>query len=178
MKGKIRYGNSVIQYSVIKSRRRKTSEIIVDGKSVVIRAPKDKPMSEIQKIVKRKGQWIFKKQLEFRNRPVQISRTKYTQKFLRTRVAFYSAKVGVVPRKVTVKKLQSRWGSATKNNEINLNTSLLKAPKDVIDYVVLHELCHLKIRSHSRAFWNLLNKFMPRYQEQKKWLEQNGQRIS
>lgn len=76
MKGNIRYGNSIIQYDIIKSARRKTSEIIVDKKGVVIRVPQSKSMYEIQKIVKEKGRWIFKKQLEFKNRPIMISSTK------------------------------------------------------------------------------------------------------
>jgi predicted metal-dependent hydrolase len=60
---------------------------------------------------------------------------------------------------------------------INLNEYLLKAPKGAIDYVILHEICHLKIRNHSHRFWELVQKFMPNYEENKKWLEVNSARI-
>lgn len=175
---KIRYGNSVIQYSVVKSKRRKTSEIIVDKKGVVIRTPFSKSNSEVRKIVEEKGKWIFKKQLEFGKR-ISITRRKfYSRKYITKRVNFYASKIGIFPQEVNIKKLKSRWGSATKDNVINLNENLLKAPKDVIDYVILHEICHLKIRNHSHHFWNFLNKFMSQYEKQKKWLEINGHRIS
>jgi len=135
-------------------------------------------MSEIQKIVKEKAQWIFKKQLEFKSRQVPIQKTKkYTKKFLLDRVSFYSKKVGVVPKKVIIKNMNTRWGSASKNNVINLNEYLLKAPQGAIDYVILHEICHLKIRNHSSHFWTLVKKFMPNYIENKKWLEVNSAKI-
>jgi predicted metal-dependent hydrolase len=54
------------------------------------------------------------------------------------------------------------------------NVNLLKAPADIIDYAVLHELCHFKIKQHSHRFWNLMHKFMPRYQEKINWLKVNG----
>ncbi|MGI0066682.1 MAG: hypothetical protein ACREAT_08010, partial [Nitrosotalea sp.] len=65
---KIKYGNSVIEYSVIKSKRRKTSQILVDWDEVIVRTPLTKNNSEVKKIVESKAQWIFKKQLEFKNR--------------------------------------------------------------------------------------------------------------
>lgn len=67
--------------------------------------------------------------------------------------------------------MSTRWGTATKDDVISLNTSLLSAPKKVIDYVILHEICHLKFRNHSNRFWKLVQKFMPNYIENKKWLE-------
>lgn len=179
MKGRVRYGNSVINYSVVKSRRRKTSQIVVDKNGVLVRTPLNKPDHEIEKIVDRKKQWIFKKQLEFGKRFTNSQKNKvYSKGIFKRRINYYASKIGVKPEKIIVKKLRSRWGSATKDGIINFNSSLLKAPKDVIDYVILHELCHLKIRNHSYRFWKLLSKLMPQYERQKKWLEINEQRIS
>jgi len=76
-----------------------------------------------------------------------------------------------------VKPLKTRWGSATKKGVVNLNLHLLKAPKDVIDYIIIHELCHLQIKNHSFRFWNLVRKFMPDYEEKKEWLEKNLKNI-
>lgn len=175
---KIKYGTSVIEYSVIKSRRRKTSQIMVDGEEVIVRTPLNKDNSEIKKIIQNKASWIFRKQLEFKKRmDVNFIPKKYTKKFLLNQVNSYAAKVGITPSKVNIKKMRTRWGSASKNNVINLNEYLLKAPKGAIDYVILHEICHLKIRNHSHRFWELVQKFMPNYKENRKWLESNSTRI-
>ena len=175
---KIKYGNTVIEYSLIKSKRRKTSQIMVDGYEVIVRTPLAKDNSEIKKIIQNKAQWIFKKQLEFRKRTdVHFVPKKYTKRFLLKQVNSYATKVGITPSKVNIKKMRTRWGSASKNNVINLNEHLLKAPKGAIDYVILHEICHLKIRNHSHRFWELVQKFMPNYEENRKWLEVNSARI-
>ena len=85
-----------------------------------------------------------------------------------------SIQLGVQPRQILIKYLKSRWGSATKDRVINLNVNLLKASEDVIDYVILHELCHLKIKEHSHHFWDLLHRFMPNYHDKINWLKVNG----
>ncbi len=175
---KIQFGNSVIEYSVIKSRRRKTSQIMVDKDEVIIRTPITKNNSEIKKIVENKAQWIFRKQLEFKKRAnVNYVPKKYTKQFLLKQVNSYAAKIGISPSKVNIKKMRTRWGSASKDNVINLNEHLLKAPKGAIDYVILHEICHLKVRNHSHRFWKLVQKFMPNYEKNRKWLEVNSARI-
>ena len=64
-----------------------------------------------------------------------------------------------------------------KGDTINLNINLVKAPEDVVNYIVLHELCHLKIKGHSYHFWDLLHKFMPDYSEKIDWLDKNGSNL-
>jgi predicted metal-dependent hydrolase len=89
------------------------------------------------------------------------------------KVKYYAEKVGVSPKRIVIKNLRRRWGSATVNNTLNLNLNLLKAPEDVIDYVILHELCHLKERNHSHRFWSLLGSIMPSYKQKSEWLSAN-----
>jgi hypothetical protein len=62
----------------------------------------------------------------------------------------HSKKLGVSAKGVAIKNLRNRWGSLTKNSTISLNLNLVKAPEDIIDYIVLHELCHLRIKEHSK----------------------------
>jgi hypothetical protein len=85
--------------------------------------------------------------------------------------------LGIKPSQVIIKNLRNRWGSATKDNIINLNVNLLKAPESVIDYIILHELCHLKIKEHSHHFWDMVHRFMPDYQKHVQWLKINGMPI-
>jgi predicted metal-dependent hydrolase len=79
------------------------------------------------------------------------------------------------------KKSKNRWGSLTNRGEINLNLNLIKAPEDIIDYIIdyiiLHELCHLKIKDHSHHYWDMLHKFMPNYHDKVEWLKINGSNL-
>jgi predicted metal-dependent hydrolase len=86
----------------------------------------------------------------------------------------YSKKLGVRVKRMIVKNLKNRWGSLTKSGVINLNLNLIKAPEDIIDYIILHELCHLKIKEHSHHYWDLVHRFMPNYQDKIEWLKVNG----
>ena len=104
--------------------------------------------------------------------------TKKASKLFETQLAKYSKKMKLKPSKLNIKNLKDRWGSATSTNVINLNVNLIKAPRSVIDYVIVHELSHLKIKGHSPKFWRYLRRFMPEYEKQKLWLEQNSNLVS
>jgi len=76
--------------------------------------------------------------------------------------------------KVSLKNNQSNWGSCSSNRNINLSSRLLFAPRDVLDYVIIHELAHLKEMNHSKRFWSIVEKAMPNYQTKDAWLTKNG----
>ena len=228
---KVKYGNSVIHYELIKSKRRKTSQITVTSKGVVVRTPQTKSTADTKNMIQQRLKWIFKKQLHFAKQkkpvfsikstvsvrgkdykikiiPNSIGRThlvgnmivfhihqkRYTAKQIQTQYQAYlekrahllfpklvqdlAKKVGISPTKVNIKQYKGRWGSSTHTREINLNYNLIKAPRDVITYVILHELCHFKIKEHSPRFWNLIAGHMPKYRESVVWLEVNGIRIN
>ena len=82
------------------------------------------------------------------------------------KVSEFSKKIGVTPSKIVIKNLKNRWGSATKEGKVNLNYNLIKAPENVIDYIIIHELCHLIIKKHSHQFWDLLKKYVSDYKVQ------------
>jgi predicted metal-dependent hydrolase len=96
------------------------------------------------------------------------------QEIFEEKVRKYSKKLGVRAKGIAIKNLRNRWGSLTKNGAINFNLNLVKAPEDKIDYIILHELCHLKIKEHSHRYWDLMYKFMPNYHEKIEWLRING----
>ena len=77
---------------------------------------------------------------------------------------------GLFPNKVSIKKMKTRWGSCSSNKNISINLLLAKYDYIVIDYVILHELCHLIEMNHSYKFWDLVEKYMPNYKEIKKLL--------
>ncbi|MEJ2792077.1 SprT family zinc-dependent metalloprotease [Iodobacter sp. LRB] len=90
------------------------------------------------------------------------------------RVALFSAKVGVKPGNIQVKDLGFRWASCLKNGDLHFHWKCLMAPLKIIDYIVVHELCHFHHRDHSAAFWNEVDKIIPDYRERKDWLKMHG----
>ena len=75
--------------------------------------------------------------------------------------------------KISIKGYKSRWGSCNSRGEISFNWRIIMAPKSVINYVVIHELCHLKYHDHSDKFWGFVESNLPSYREQRDWLKCN-----
>jgi predicted metal-dependent hydrolase len=92
-------------------------------------------------------------------------------------VNFYSKLLKVKAGEISIRSQSSRWGSASKEGRLNFNYNLLKAPMEIIDYVVVHELCHLRVYNHSRKFWRLVESVVPDYKLKRRWLKKNGVRI-
>lgn len=90
------------------------------------------------------------------------------------RVVHHAARVGVKPGQTQIKELGYRWASCLKNGDLYFHWKCLMAPTKIIDYIVVHELCHLHHRDHTDAFWNEVDKVMPDYRERKEWLRQRG----
>ena len=96
------------------------------------------------------------------------------QSLFEDKIEKYSKKLGVRVKRIAIKDLRNRWESLTKTGVINFNVNLLKAPDDIINYIVLHELCHLRFKEHSHHYWDLVHRFMPNYQDKIEWLKVNG----
>lgn len=94
-----------------------------------------------------------------------------------SRVAFYAPKVGVKPATLKVKEMGYRWASCGTTGTLNFHWKCMMAPPQIIDYIVVHELCHLHHRNHTDAFWNEIDKVMPDYRERKNWLRQHGVKL-
>lgn len=86
----------------------------------------------------------------------------------------YCPLLGLWPTRASVKQQKSRWGSCGIHNEIHINWILVIAPPDILEYVVVHELCHLKYRSHGVRFWGLVEKLFPNYSACEEWLRHYG----
>lgn len=86
----------------------------------------------------------------------------------------HSPKHQLFPRNLRIKTQKTRWGSCGPRNDINLNWLLLLAPPVIMEYVVIHELCHIKHKNHSQDFWQLVATHMPDYLQHRRWLKQHG----
>ena len=90
------------------------------------------------------------------------------------RVSYYAPKVGVEPTAVDVRELGNRWASCSPSGRLAFHWRCMMAPLTIIDYVVVHELCHFHHRDHTDAFWNEVDKVLPEYRERKEWLRTHG----
>jgi predicted metal-dependent hydrolase len=90
------------------------------------------------------------------------------------RVAYFAPLVDVAPRSIEVKELGFYWASCGTSGALNFNWKTVMAPQTVIDYIAVHELCHLRHRDHSDAFWNEVDKVLPAFRERKEWLRKHG----
>ena len=93
---------------------------------------------------------------------------------IRRRVAYFAPKVGIEPKGVDVRELGHRWASCSPSGRLAFHWKCMMAPQTIIDYIVVHELCHFHHRDHSDAFWNEVDKVMPDFRERKEWLRKNG----
>ena len=93
---------------------------------------------------------------------------------LSKRLDFFAPRVGVKPAGLKVKDLGFRWANCTKNNIMQFHWKCMMAPPKIVDYMVVHELCHIHQRNHTHAFWNEVDKVMPDYRERKLWLKNHG----
>lgn len=90
----------------------------------------------------------------------------------------FSAVIGVDYSKITIKKVSSIWGSCSYKNNLSFNRKLIMAPHDIVDYVVIHEVCHMVHRNHSSRFWGLVCKLDPNYRQHRHWLKTNSHILS
>jgi predicted metal-dependent hydrolase len=96
------------------------------------------------------------------------------QERISDRIDYYAPKVGVVPKKVEIKELGHRWASCSPKGNLAFHWKCMMAPQTIIDYIVVHELCHFHQLDHTNAFWNEVDKIMPSYRERKDWLKKYG----
>ena len=94
-------------------------------------------------------------------------------KFILPKVEYYSAHTQLTPTAIKIKQYRARWGSCNSKGELSFNYLLMMLPKYVIDYVIVHELCHLRHLNHSKYFWQLVAIYFPDYLEAKKWIKTN-----
>ena len=93
------------------------------------------------------------------------------------RVEALAKKYGYQPKKIRVTSARTRWGSCSSTGTISLTWRLVMAPTEVIDYVIIHELVHLKIKNHSKTFWKAVEALLPDYKIHLTWLKKNGQTL-
>lgn len=176
---------------IIRSSRRTLSLQVKNDGQVIVRAPKHVTLQEIAAFVRKNSAWLHKHLEKVRKEkelnaasPVQPLTMEDIQKLadealrvIPVRVAHFAPLVGVTYGRITVRNQRTRWGSCSSKGNLNFNCLLMLAPPGILDYVVVHELCHRKEMNHSPKFWAEVAKVMPDYKERQKWLRTEGSSI-
>ncbi|MCM1044516.1 MAG: M48 family metallopeptidase [Candidatus Gastranaerophilales bacterium] len=102
----------------------------------------------------------------------------FARQSITKRVVFYHALTGGDYTSITIRDQKTRWGSCSSKGTLSFNYRLIYAPSKVMDYVVVHELCHLTHMNHSKNFWAMVERIMPDYRAQKAWLKEHGQELT
>lgn len=174
--------------TLIKSNRRSVGISIKPGGEIIIRAPRLMPNHIVMSFVQEKSSWIIKtheKQSKIQPAPSMEEKSHQTlalekryrdaaKDYIPKRVEYYHQFTGGHYDKITIRDQKTRWGSCSSNGTLSFSFRLMLAPPRVLDYVVVHELCHLTHMNHSKEFWNMVENILPDYKEHKKWLKENG----
>ncbi len=105
---------------------------------------------------------------------VKFAYSKAAYRYVGSKIPQYTAALGVAPKSVSIKEYKSRWGSCNSRGELQFNWLLMQAPESAVDYVIVHELCHLIHLNHSPQFWSLVKQFAPDYPQWRRWFKDHG----
>lgn len=174
---------------IIKSKRKTISLQIKPDGSIELKAPMQMKDDKIKEFLHQKSEWIEKHLLAVKERQQQMSQIKpltieeihelanQALEVIPKRVAYFAEILGVTYGRITIRNQKSRWGSCSSKGNLNFNCLLMLMPPEVLDYVVVHELCHRKEMNHSPQFWAEVRKVLPDYEKQKLWLKEHGNEI-
>lgn len=173
-------------YEVQKSFRRSISIHVSDDKKIIVKAPFGMQVHTIENFLREKRSWILKQfeRIGDQEKAVQAAGyfseeelkecRKRAKKIIPERVEHYAKLMDVSYGRISIRLQKSRWGSCSSKGNLNFNCLLVLMPSEILDSVVVHELCHRKQMNHSRKFYDEVLRIFPDYRKCEKWLKQNG----
>ena len=166
-----------MEYTLIRTDRKTIAIYIRPGGLVEVRAPRRCSRREIDAFVAAKKAWIEEKSALALARPkagidpgLEAQCRARAREILPGKTAYFAARMGVAPAKVNITGAKTRWGSCSGKGNLNFSWRLMLAGEDEIDYVVVHELAHLREMNHSPRFWAVVASILPDYRERRKSL--------
>lgn len=178
-----------MKVEIIRSRRRSISLQVKRDLTLLVRAPYYVTDGEIYQFIEDKKEWIiYAVMIQKKNRELEASVEKMTAAEIKAlmkksleiippKVERYAVQMGITYNRITIRNQKTRWGSCSSKGNLNFNCLLLLVPEEVLDYVIVHELCHRKEMNHSKRFWSLVETVLPDYKERKKWLKDHGSEL-
>ncbi len=176
------FKNSTVPFELVRSGRAKRISIIIyPGGKVVVRIPIRALESRAEHFVQSKAEWILRQRHAMEKKVPGISlgggkkhyreHKEAARKLLSERVRHFNQFYGFSYKSISIKNQASRWGSCSLSGNLNFNYRLLFVEEALRDYVVVHELCHLKEHNHGKGFWNLVARVVPDYTLHRKALK-------
>ena len=173
---------------VFRSNRKTIAIQVNPDLTVTVRAPKCATDKDIEQLLNKKMSWIQKSIDKIREKKAAYEKEDITPlsyaeiqeladralAYIPGRVASFAGQIGVDYERITIRTQKTRWGSCSGKGNLNFNCLLMLAPPEVIDYVVVHELCHRKEMNHSKAFWDEVERILPDYKKYAQWLKNEG----
>lgn len=165
---------------------RKTLAIEIRGQRVIVRAPNRASRRDIEAFVAEHEAWIEKQLAKNAERQEALqgieplseeeikTLAKKAKSYIPQRVAYYAGIMGVTYGRIAIRSQHTKWGSCSGKGNLNFNCLLMLTPPEIIDSVVVHELCHRREMNHSKRFYELLRSYYPDYDRCRKWLKENG----
>lgn len=171
-------------YKIIRSNR-KTISLELSPKGLAVRAPCFASDAQIEAAVRSREAWIRKNQERISRRPPveKLSADELralaeeARRVIPARAAHYAPIVGVTYGRITIRNQRTRWGSCSSRGNLNFNCLLMLTPPEVIDSIVVHELCHRKELNHSERFYAEVLRVFPDYWKWYRWLKEHGDAI-
>ena len=171
-----------MEYEIIRSSRRTIAIQITPAGRVIVRSPRHMSRNSVDEFVRSKQVWIEKHLAIRQTRPAPPPLTREQLQtlaeealaFIPDRAAYYAPLVGASYGRITIRAQRSRWGSCSSKGNLNFNCLLMLVPAHVLDYVVVHELCHLRELNHSPRFWAEVERILPDYKVSRTWLKEHG----
>jgi len=168
-----------MDYTLVRTNRKTIAIYIRPGALVELRAPLHCPKRDIDRFVASKAKWIEEKRAMMLAREqrqaepdpaLEANLRARAKDILPQRVAYFAEQMGVSPAQIKITGAKSRWGSCSSKGNLNFSWRLMLADEREIDYVVVHELAHLREMNHSPRFWAVVEAALPDYKERKKSL--------
>ena len=180
-----------IPYEIIRSKRKSYGISVAPGGKVTVRMPLRGSERFAVSMVEEKRDWIVKNYLKMQAvspKPSQKEKTPYERRleapyrqaakeYIPKRVAYYAQLLDVTYATISIRDQKTRWGSCSSKGNLSFSWRLILAPPKVLDYVVVHELCHRKEMNHSPHFWALVESLVPDYKIHRQWLKENGEKL-
>ncbi len=175
----------MIEYTLIRSDRR-TLSMQIKGVELIVRAPMRASKKRIDAFVLENSAWIERNLKKAGAQQIRAERqgalgeeelralAQRAREYLPERVSYYAPLIGVTPGRITVRSQRTKWGSCSAKGNLSFNCLLMLTPPEVIDSVVVHELCHLKEMNHSDRFYREVYRAFPDYDRWNGWLKRNG----
>ena len=175
-----------MEYKLVYSSRKTVGLNIGKSGELIVRAPLGCPKKTIEGFIREQRGWIEKQRARLEKEreeadaagelsPEEIKRmAEELRAVLNEKLPYYASLLGVSYGNVTIRCQKSKWGSCTSKGNLNFNCLLMLAPEEVLDYVIVHELCHRRHMDHSPRFWALVESVMPDHASRRKWLKDNG----